>query len=162
MPICEDFDVQMDREDIACAQKCLKDSDADMIAECIRRNKCKKLVLVRNDLGAEAAKKIADAMCENTSIEFLSFDQNKFGDTGGLEFVRVLKENNTMKTIFLSSNKMSEKACDELHAANQERENPLPESLYGLVLDHRSPKSRAYHAAKAEEAKKKKKNGAFD
>ena len=156
MPICEDLSDQVDREEIICVQKWLTDKDADMIVDVLQKNKCKKFVLARNDLGPEAATKIADAMVANTSVTFLSLAGNKFNDDGALEFVKVLKGNTTMETIFLSDNFTSEKTCDELYAANAEREKPLPENLYGIVLDHKSPKAREREAAAKADSKKKK------
>lgn len=157
MPIDPDLDTQVDNEEVKCIQKWLKDSDADLIVSIIKKNKVKKLILANNDLAEEAAKKIAEAMWENTSITFLSLANNKFSDAGCLEFTTVLEKNTTMQQLMLCGNKASVETCDVLWAANDKREKPLTENLYGLVVDHKSPKLREREAEKAAEKKNNKK-----
>ena len=89
MPIDPDLSTQVDNEEVKCVQKWLTDKDADLIVEIINKNKVKKLILPNNDLGEETAKKIAAAMCTNTSIEFLSLSNNDFGDAGCVAFCKM-------------------------------------------------------------------------
>lgn len=153
MPIDPDLNQQLDNEEVKCVQKWLKDSDADLICDVIKKNKAVKLILARNDLTHEAALKISEAMCTNTSITMLSIAGNQLRDDGVKCFAKMLKENTTVQQVFLSDNFASEQACDELWAANATREKPLTDNLYGLVLDHFSPKRRQREAEIAAEKK---------
>ena len=146
---------QADNEEIICCQLWMKDSDADAICDVIKKGKVKKMALANNMLGEEACNKIADALIENTSLEWFSIAGNRFGDEGGRHFVRVLENNTTLKSLFLCTNKMSEEVDDELWAVNDRREKPLTENLYGLVLDHPSPAARERAEKKKQEAKNK-------
>ena len=159
MPICKSLAEQVDEEEITCNQLWMNDSDADAICEVIRKGKVTKLVLARNDIGEEGAKKIAKAMCENTSIKFLSLAGNKIGDEGAAAFLEMLEKNTTCTNLFLSSNKLSLDVCDDLWDKNAERKVPLTDNLYGLVLDHFSPPRREKERLRKEEGKKKKMDG---
>ena len=160
MPIDPDLKDQLDNEEITCVQKWMTDADADLICEVIKKNKCTKLVLARNDIADEGAKKIAAAMTTNTSIKFLSIAGNKITDEGQAAFAEVLQKNTTLTNFFLSDNMaITEKACDELFAVNDKREKPLTDNLYGLVLHHKSPKWRAAVEAKKEKEKAEKAAG---
>ena len=159
MPICRSIAEQKDEEEITCNQLWMNDSDADAVCEVIAKGKCTKLVLARNDFTDIGVKKIAEAMYTNTSIKFLSLAGNKITDEGAAAFLEVLEKNTTCTNIFLSSNKTSLDVCDDLWDKNAEREVPLKENLYGLVLDHKSPKQRKLEAEKKEAAKKKKMDG---
>jgi hypothetical protein len=147
---------QADNEEIICCQLWMKDADADAIVDVIKKGKVKKMALANNMLGAEACDKIADALIENTSLEWFSIAGNRFGDEGGRHFIRVLENNVTLKSLFLCTNKMSEEVDDELWAVNDRREKPLTENLYGLVLDHASPAARERAEKKKQEEKAKK------
>ena len=155
MPIDRDLKDQVEEEEIICNQKWLSDTDADMIVEILKKDKVKKMALANNDLGEEAAEKIVEALLGNTSLKWLSLSSNKFGDAGCLKFARVLTENTTLETLFLMGNKTTEKTDDELWAANASRSKPMPENLYGLVLEHKSPAARAREEEKKAEKKKK-------
>ena len=142
MPIDPNLSEQVDNEEIKCYQKRLKDSDADLICDIIKKNKVTKLMLARNLLTHEAAVKIAEAMCTNTSIKVLSLGGNQFRDEGIECWAKMIKENTTVEQLLLCSNFASEKACDVLWEANATREKPFTDNLYGLVLDHISPDQR--------------------
>ena len=86
-------------------------------------------------------------------------EMNKITDEGAAAFLEVLEKNTTCTNIFLSSNKTSPDVCDDLWDKNAEREVPLKENLYGLVLDHKSPNQRKLEAEKKEASKKKKMDG---
>ena len=156
MPIDKNLADQADDEQIKCNQKWLKDSDADLIVEILKRGKVKKMMLTSNDLGEEAAHKIATALLDNTSLHWLSLASNQFTDVGGALFADVIEKNEVLETLFLVGNQMTVTACDKLWEANQKRTKPMTENLFGLVLDHKSPAGRATDAEKAAEKKKKK------
>ena len=151
MPICAPLESQIDNEEVKANQLWLSDKDADLIVEIIKRNKCTKLVLARNDLADEAAGKIAEAMASNTSIKFLSLAGNKITDEGGKKLAEMLKQNSTLENFFVCSNQRISKETQELMvAANKERPKPMPLNLYGLVVS-----DEPVETAKSREAKER-------
>ena len=116
---------QADKEDVICPQSRLTDTDADAICAIIEKNKVKKLVLMRNDLGDEAAVKIAAAVAKNTSLTFLSLGWNKFTEKAADAFAEAIVENETLTNFFFDHNKMTPEVDARLWAANAKRKVPM-------------------------------------
>jgi Ran GTPase-activating protein (RanGAP) involved in mRNA processing and transport len=155
MGFCKSLKEQENEEEIISCQLWLKDEDAELICDLIHRGKVKKMALANNCLGVKAAEMIAETLVYNTTLEWLSLSGNKWGDEGTRFFLEVLEKNTTLKTLFLCNTKTSQKVDDELWTVNGEREKPLTENLYGLVLDSPSPEARARAEKKKEEELKK-------
>ena len=116
---------QADKEEVICPQARLTDADADAICAIIEKNKATKMVLIRNDLGDEAATKIAAAVAKNTSLKFLSLGWNKFTEKGADAFAEAIVENESLTNFFFDHNWLKPEVDARLWAANEKRKVPM-------------------------------------
>ena len=111
----------------------LGDADADAITTVMRETKLTKLLLANNELGDEAAKKIAATLAENTTLVSLSLHNNRITSEGGHAFATALGKNTTLTSLYLSSTDLGNEAEEAIAMANALRPNPM-KGLGGLVI----------------------------
>ena len=111
----------------------LGDADADAITTVMREGKLTKLLLANNELGDEAAIKIAATLAQNTTLRSLSLHNNRIKSEGGHAFAKALATNTTLTSLYLSSNDLGQEAEDAIATANALRPEPM-KGLGGLVL----------------------------
>lgn len=119
--------------EVMVSQQGLKDSDADMIVALLTDNVVTKLTLADNQLGDDAAAKIAEGLKTNTSLTYLTMSKNAVGAAGGKKLAEALKLNSSLKTLFLSGNPLGDSLA-AIKEANAARACPMDDGLNGLVL----------------------------
>lgn len=120
--------------EVTITNQSLDDADADAIVDLIKEGNAKKLVLAQNNLGPQAAAKIAACLESNKTLETLSLHSNVLGDRGAQSFAKLLQSSNTTLTsLYLSDNNFSQGAISMLRSTNDARAKPLA-GLTGLVL----------------------------
>ena len=118
-----------------CTHAPSADSDADAIVELIGEGHVQKLSLAHNNLGPEAAFKIAGALEENKSLTWLSMHSNAIGHNGAMAFAKALQgANTTLTSLFLSANDLPAESKGVLNAVNEARGESKLTGLNGLVL----------------------------
>ena len=79
-----------------------------VVKEILLRNECRKLVLKSNNITAEGAREIAEALKKNTRLEKLDLGYNKIGDNGTQYLADALSNNNrTLIKLHLQSNSIT-------------------------------------------------------
>ncbi len=77
----------------------------------IKENKAAGLTLFNVNIDLNAAKKIAQALKNNTTLETLYLDNNKLGDAGFGHILAALKDNNTFHGLCCDNNSISDEGA---------------------------------------------------